>query len=676
MVQIQPNLFIGNEQDARNHHTLKSCGITYVIGITSQGIPCPPGITYLIFKPDSHRLWKEEWTDSIISAVTEVLSSGQRLLIHDDWGMVRCCTAVLFYLTHTGKSYKDALNILRSRYPNANPYYPRETPSIVSSIINISPPPPLQSPRVSVILNSYNRTDWLREAIESVYKQTFKDWELIIVDDGSREETLKILEEYKGKEKTRVLLKEHCGNLAVRRNDGLEAARGEFITFLDDDNRYNSHRLERLVEFADEHPEAGLYFNTSRRLSEKGGLGGIVTFGRTRPDDLSTIESMNCLDSNEVMIRKETIDEVGFFWEKAIVLEDWDLFLRILDRKKALCLPEPLSFYRLHSTNRVKYTSDKKMIPMVLGHRFLCQRPLRILFVQDHSKDKMESQREAALFTVETLKKMAHLDIIEASAGEAPFKEDYDLTIFFSPFSMSPDIVNPKTFSIAIMIEDPYAIENNLRFAKKCDWVFTNDRGCVEDYRAAGIKNVGVMPSLSVYPPVHEPPKTRPLNRLTLVGTGFTERIDAIKKLSLSLSIPIYCYGPYWEEIKGVKCVAKRIEQKEMIKVYARSKYILCLNRQDKRSPITPTRGFVEAYMGNCVLMDSMRPELPKYFRVGEEMLVFNNISEISHLIKKHARDIRKIGKLGRERAKEYTYKNRLTRMLNLIRAERVSDVP
>ena len=129
------------------------------------------------------------------------------------------------------------------------------------------------NPRVSVVMTSYNREEFLLEAIDSILSQTFQDFEFIIVDDASSASTRSLLADYARRDKRIVLVfnQENMGN-ARSSNKGLKIAVGEYIARMDSDDISLPHRLERQVAFMDAHPQVGIcgssirYFGTRRRV--------------------------------------------------------------------------------------------------------------------------------------------------------------------------------------------------------------------------------------------------------------------------------------------------------------------------------------------------------------------------------------------------------------------------
>ena len=181
-------------------------------------------------------------------------------------------------------------------------------------------------PLVSVVIPAYNRAWCLAEAVDSVLAQEFRGFELIVVDDGSADNTPQLLERYG--DAVRVLRRENRG-VSAARNAGIAAARGGLIAFLDSDDLWLPGKLSRQVEFFTSHPEAlicqteevwvrnGRRVNPGKRHRKRGGM----IFEPSL--DL-------CLVSpSAVMVRQGLFERVGIFDESLPACEDYDLWLRV-----------------------------------------------------------------------------------------------------------------------------------------------------------------------------------------------------------------------------------------------------------------------------------------------------------------------------------------------------------
>lgn len=217
-------------------------------------------------------------------------------------------------------------------------------------------------PLVSVIITTYNRPHYVFSAIESVLRQTFRDYELIVVDDGSEEKIEWPADKY---ENVQYVYQENKG-LASARNTGIMRSKGKYLAFLDDDDLFEPNKLERQVRIIDSDPELGFVYsdyylfwddNLSRRdLSLAAGREG-------PPDEFCTKFFVNHnVAVPTLLIRRECFEDVGMFDEGLAQHEDGDMFMRIGLRWKVAFSSFPCALVRMHpskiSSNRpVMYNS-------------------------------------------------------------------------------------------------------------------------------------------------------------------------------------------------------------------------------------------------------------------------------------------------------------------------------
>jgi len=194
-------------------------------------------------------------------------------------------------------------------------------------------------PKVSVIIPTYNRGWILREAIDSVLDQEFKDFELIVVDDGSTDDTHDILDTY-GQEIT--VLRQRNKGVSAARNRGVSVAAGQLIAFLDSDDLWLPPKLTRQVDFFSSNPAAVI--NQSEEIWIRNGAR--VNPGKRHRKFSGMIFERSldlCLVSpSAVMIRKQLFDIVGLFDESLPACEDYDLWLRISCRYPVHLIDTPL----------------------------------------------------------------------------------------------------------------------------------------------------------------------------------------------------------------------------------------------------------------------------------------------------------------------------------------------
>ena len=201
----------------------------------------------------------------------------------------------------------------------------------------------IPKPNVSVIIPTYNRGWTLRAALDSVLSQTYRDFELIVVDDGSTDDTAKILQSY-GPD-VQVLRQANAG-VSAARNAGVRAATGALIAFLDSDDRWLPEKLGVQVDFFASHPEALIcqteetWIRNGRRVNPKR--------RHSKPSGMIFERSLElCLVSpSAVMIHHSLFNRVGMFDESLPACEDYDLWLRVSCRYPIFLIETPLIIKR------------------------------------------------------------------------------------------------------------------------------------------------------------------------------------------------------------------------------------------------------------------------------------------------------------------------------------------
>lgn len=197
----------------------------------------------------------------------------------------------------------------------------------------------MPSPLVSVIIPTYNRSSLVLEAVESVFKQTYVNFELIVVDDGSIDGTAEALNPYKGRF---VYISQDNRGVSTARNRGLQIARGEWIAFLDSDDFWLPVKLETQIRFFSQNPEAlicqteEIWIRNGRRLNP-------LKKHQKFSGDIFAPSLRLCLVSpSAVMIKRDLFERVGCFDEALPACEDYDLWLRISAQFPIFLIDQPL----------------------------------------------------------------------------------------------------------------------------------------------------------------------------------------------------------------------------------------------------------------------------------------------------------------------------------------------
>jgi glycosyltransferase involved in cell wall biosynthesis len=199
---------------------------------------------------------------------------------------------------------------------------------------------------VSVILPTFNGAKFLKDAIESIILQTFTDWELIIIDDGSTDNTEAIIAVNKDK---RILYLKNNGNkgLVYSLNKGIECAKGKFIARMDADDISYPERLEKQYHFLISNPDIAVIDGRQAFIDETGNQTGLFNSDIIGSETIKQkMPWHNCMGHPSVMMRAEVIKAYPY---RKVVYEDYDLWLRMLnDGLKLERTAEPLLWYRIH----------------------------------------------------------------------------------------------------------------------------------------------------------------------------------------------------------------------------------------------------------------------------------------------------------------------------------------
>lgn len=199
--------------------------------------------------------------------------------------------------------------------------------------------------RVSVVIPTWNRKDRLEEAVASVLAQTYADYEIVVVDDGSTDGTREWIRGRYPEDRLRYLYQENRGSSAAR-NAGIGAARGDLLAFLDSDDLWLPRKLERQVPLFDR-PEVGFVFCGS---AKEDGAGGLREIREPTPEyrgrAVLAMIHRNMMPTPTVMVRRRLALEAGPMYEDLAFGEDWNYWLRIAARCEVDFAPEVLVHFR------------------------------------------------------------------------------------------------------------------------------------------------------------------------------------------------------------------------------------------------------------------------------------------------------------------------------------------
>jgi glycosyltransferase involved in cell wall biosynthesis len=226
----------------------------------------------------------------------------------------------------------------------------------------------MQDPIVSVVITAYNSADFLPETLTSVLQQSYPNYEVIVVDDGSTDGTREAMQPYDGR--INYLHQPNRGPSAAR-NTGIRAALGTYIALLDGDDLWSRDKLKLQVDFMEQNPQIGLVFSDMeefdhekilcRSLLERSVLQSELTAGQPVTDAARKLLVEDFIPTSTVLIRKECFAKTGLFDENLYFAEDRELWLRLAASFPMAALPVVLGRKRVHGFNLTKKSSEQTL---------------------------------------------------------------------------------------------------------------------------------------------------------------------------------------------------------------------------------------------------------------------------------------------------------------------------
>ncbi|MCD9575265.1 glycosyltransferase family 2 protein [Flavobacterium soyae] len=212
---------------------------------------------------------------------------------------------------------------------------------------------------VSIIMPAYNVAKYIQASIDTVLNQTYTNWELIIVDDGSIDDTAKICKKYLDTDNRIKYIYQNNAKQAKARNNGIQIAKGDIIAFLDADDLWLPNKLELSLShfdlniydliFTDSYYSGQEQIDVSDLTLEKMRVQNGEYFG---PTSICDFLKMNKIPILTVLVKKAVLEKVGSFDEKCVPAEDYDLWLRLLKNNcKFKAINIPLSIYRFQENS-------------------------------------------------------------------------------------------------------------------------------------------------------------------------------------------------------------------------------------------------------------------------------------------------------------------------------------
>lgn len=218
--------------------------------------------------------------------------------------------------------------------------------------------------KVSVVMPVYNAEKFLRESIESVLSQSYDAFELILINDCSKDNSLEIMREYAEKDsRVKVFDNESNKGVSYTRNVGVKNACGEYIAFLDSDDMWTSDKLEKQFRLIKEHPETDICFTGSAFVDTDSNKSDFV-FSVPQSVTYKELLKQNVISCSSVLIKKEWLEKYPMQYDN--MHEDFAVWLQVLrDNGVARAVNEPLLVYRVCKNSK----SGNKFKSLLMGYR-------------------------------------------------------------------------------------------------------------------------------------------------------------------------------------------------------------------------------------------------------------------------------------------------------------------
>lgn len=218
------------------------------------------------------------------------------------------------------------------------------------------------APAVSVVVPTFNRVGMLRQSLAAILAQTWRDFEIVVVDNMSEDGTQDYVRSL-APAPVRYLRNPNNGVIAVNRNLGVRAARGRYVAFCDDDDLWRADKLARQMALMQARPEVALCYTAAEYFIDGGRSWQRGVRNAVREDHFRHLLSRNFISNSSVLIRKDVLDELGPLNVDPDVkgCEDYEYWLRVSYRHPIACIAEPLLRYRIHpdaiSVSRTRETA-------------------------------------------------------------------------------------------------------------------------------------------------------------------------------------------------------------------------------------------------------------------------------------------------------------------------------
>ena len=283
-------------------------------------------------------------------------------------------------------------------------------------------------PLFSVLIANHNDGKYLLEAVESVKAQTYTHWEIVIVDDGSTDNSNELFVELVEDQRIRVFRNEENRGCGFTKRKCLEEAKGEICGFLDADDRLTENALEVMVEAHKKHPECSLIYSQFYFSDPQLNIIAISEHQRSFSKGESFLTGHStCAISQFATLKKSFYDKTEGMDGFLRIAEDVDLYLKLEEVGETLFLPMPLYYYRINTGNNVslvEHNRNKSLGWDVIARAAACKR--RGLPIEDHAFDIMQK-------AIEDMKEEARQQGVESIQNTRAYRIGKRITRLLAP---------------------------------------------------------------------------------------------------------------------------------------------------------------------------------------------------------------------------------------------------
>ena len=285
-------------------------------------------------------------------------------------------------------------------------------------------------PTVSINLCCYNSEEFLEETLQSIFAQTYKDWELIIINDGSTDSTESIIKKYISQGYPIVYHWQENHGLGYSRNEALKRSRGKYIAFIDHDDLWMPEKLEKQVQVLENRPEVDFVYSNFFKFDPENNRRSLLLKGKQPDGDI--FESLLYhydIGILTVIVRKKVFNQLDeLFDENLNLAEEYDVFMRFLYDYQAAYLVEPLAMHRVHPNMCTrKYWKEFSIEVEYVVEKLKCLDPCfeeKYFEALKHCKIQLEFQKAKD--------NMAHGNLRDARKCLAPYKWfDYKFFVLY-----------------------------------------------------------------------------------------------------------------------------------------------------------------------------------------------------------------------------------------------------